>query len=383
MRISSYEVLGKLPDVFMCDDGRRISDVSQWRRRRAEIVKTAVGLQFGSLIPDPEFLDVECNTDPGKAILCCTVKTGTRESPVTMQLTVMKPAGDGPFPIAVDGDLCFRYPYDPEFIHAFTDNGIALVLFNRTELAPDRESNYRSASQLCRTYPGGSFGAIAAWAWGYSRCVDAMLKLGIADASSITFTGHSRGGKTAALAGALDERATIVNPNSTCAGACGCYRIHMSALKDDGREYRSETLDDLMRNFGFWMGPDLEWFRTKESDLPFDFHYLKALVAPRTLYISEAENDIWSNPVGSWQTTVAASEVYRFLGAPDNVYWSFRAGEHEHRVEDIRRLVSLILHKKDGSPLCGGFFSLPFEKKEPIFDWSAPEAEKTKRTENE
>ena len=38
--------------------------------------------------------------------------------------------------------------------------------------------------------------------------------------SCVTFTGHSRGGKTAALAGVLDERAAIVNPNETCAGSC-------------------------------------------------------------------------------------------------------------------------------------------------------------------
>ena len=59
-----------------------------------------------------------------------------------------------------------------------------------------------------------------------------LEKLDYIDKSCIAFTGHSRGGKTAALAGALDERAVIVNPNETNAGSCSCYRIHMAAMVD-------------------------------------------------------------------------------------------------------------------------------------------------------
>ena len=91
-----------------------------------------------------------------------------------------------------------------------------------------------------------------AWAWGYSRCVDALEVIGCFDLDFIAFTGHLRGGKTAMLAGALDERASIVNPNETCAGGCGCYRLHLSALTEDGKEERSETLQDPSEHFVFW-----------------------------------------------------------------------------------------------------------------------------------
>jgi hypothetical protein len=67
----------------------------------------------------------------------------------------------------------------------------------------------------------------------------------------IAFSGHSRGGKTAMLAGVLDERASIVNPNATCAGSASCYRVHVKAEDDDGKVGPSETLDDLIRNFDF------------------------------------------------------------------------------------------------------------------------------------
>ena len=57
----------------------------------------------------------------------------------------------------------------------------------------------------------------------------------------------------------------------------------------------------------------------KEDELPFDSHYLKAMVAPRVLFVSEAASDIMANPVGLWQTTMGAREVYKFLGAEDKL----------------------------------------------------------------
>ncbi len=138
---------------------------------------------------------------------------------------------------------------------------------------------------------------------------------------------------------------------------------------------RSETLRDLWNTFGFWMGPLLGQYAECEETLPFDCHYLKALIAPRTLFVSEAAGDIWSNPVGSWQTTMAAREVYSFLGAEDELFWYFRPGTHCHAVEDVRMLVSLIKRRQNGENLMAGrFFRLPFKTEglPSVFDWRAP-----------
>ena len=371
MNVITYDVLGKLPDPFLFDNGKRVVTKEDWQKRRQEIYKTAVELQYGKIPPDPEFLVADANTYLDKETVSCTIITGTREKPVRFGMKIFKPNGFGKFPAVVDGDLCFKYPYNEDFIKSFTNSGIMLVLFDRTELAPDRRELGRYG-QLYDTYKEYDFGAIAAWAWGYSRCVDALEKFDIVDSGCITFTGHSRGAKTACLAGVIDERATIVNPNSTCAGSSGCYRIHMSADTEDNYEVRSETLDDLIREYDFWMGPDLKKYRNCEEKLPFDCHFLKSLIAPRVYYDSLAISDIWSNPIGAWQTDMAAKEVYKFLGAESNIYWSFRPGYHQHKVEDVKKLVRLILHIKDKEPLGDGFFNVPFEKPELIFDWRAP-----------
>ena len=75
-----------------------------------------------------------------------------------------------------------------------------------------------------------------------------------------------------------------------------------------------------------------------------------------------------------WQTTMAAKEVYRFLGAEDQLYWYFRRGYHFHTLEDAMHLVELMRRETKGirTPLNNRFFETPFEEPELIFDWKAP-----------
>lgn len=158
------------------------------------------------------------------------IVTGTREKPITFTMYIFKAGSKEKMPAVISGDMCFPYAFNKAYVNAFIDNDINFVTFNRTELAHDiarynlnaldKESGEYAAGdkiyegldtgncggQVKATYPEYSFGAVGAWAWGYSRCVDALEILGNVDMSLIAFTGHSRGGKTAALAGALDGR---------------------------------------------------------------------------------------------------------------------------------------------------------------------------------
>ena len=364
--VLEYEVLGKLPDLLLKEDGNRVSSSADWEDRRKEIYKTAVELQYGTMPPPPEFLDVDllfC----GNTWSTYRITSGRRSHPVSFIMRVAIPKSSGErAPVLVDGDLCFGYFYHDEFVDLPMKNGIGWAVFDRTEIVPDNVEAGRRAP-LYEAYPEYTFGAIGAWAWGYSRCVDALLKLDLVDPTGIVFTGHSRGGKTAMLAGALDERATIVNPHQTCAGSCSCYRIRMEALNDQGIHKRSEMLADLMKNFGFWMGQGMHEYANDPAKLPFDAHFLKAMVAPRTLLVSEGAHDIWANPLGSWMTTMAAKEVFAFLGAEENLLWYFRDGAHSHSVFDLGMLVNLILHKRNGVPLSDSFFRRPFKAPELIF----------------
>ena len=354
IKLTELKVLGKLPDPFTFEDGSKVASEEDWNRRRHEIWGPTVELQYGHMPPKPEFIEIETLHMGGDGrINSYRITTGPKAHPVTFTMYVMLPSCDKLCPAVVSGDLCFPYAFDKEYIDVHTD--------------PQPRKG-----QLYEAYPNHDFGALAAWAWGYSRCVDALEKLGIVDMSCIAFTGHSRGGKTALLAGVADDRAAIVNPNAAGAGGSGCYRLHMKAITEDGEELRHETLHDLLNNFHYWMGPDMPEYRHREEELPFDEHFMKALVAPRVLFVSEAASDMWANPVGSWMTTMAAKEVYKFLGAKENVYWYYRKGYHYHKVEDVLHLVNIIRHIKFGEPLNDKFFKLPFEAPDLIFDWHCP-----------
>jgi hypothetical protein len=288
-------------------------------------------------------------------------------------MQIFKPEGAKKFPVVVCGDGCWKYSNNKDYLDAMLDNGIGFVLFNRLELANDTRHQGRGKGQLYNVYPDLDMGALMCWAWGFMRCVDALETFDFIDKSCIAFTGHSRGAKTAMLAGVLDERAHIVNPNETNCGACACYRIHMTQICEDGVERRSETLKDLGTNYDFWIGSGMQEYKEREADLPFDAHFLKAMVAPRTLLVGEAASDMWANPVGSWQTSMAATEVFKFLGAEDNLIWYFRKGYHAHHIVDIETLVAVILNRYKGTPLPDHLYKTPFQKPELMYDWKAPE----------
>ena len=373
IKVTDYKVLGELPDPFLRADGTRTATAEEFEEHKAELYKSAVELQYGTMPPEPEFLEVELlfKLYRGRGVYTYRIITDRREHPVSFTMRVYFANAEGKTPVIVDGDMCFDYAYDKEWRSQALDKGVGLALFNRTELVPDVRTHERKGP-LYECYPEYDFGALGAWAWGYSRCVDALEKLDLFDMDWVTFTGHSRGGKTAALAGVLDKRARIVVPNVTNAGSCSCYRIHMSAIKEDGTEFRSETLADLHKNFFYWIGPKMAEYTECEEKLPFDAHFIKALIAPRTLVVAEAASDIWTNPIGSWMTTQAVGEVYKLYGKEENLYWYFRRGDHFHKPEDLAMLVSVIKHQKDGEPLCEGFFSTPFEEPELIYKWRCP-----------
>lgn len=371
IKITDNEVLSQLPNPFLFENGTQVHTIEGWKKRKEELYHIAIELPFGKQPPKPEFLHVE-TLGLGSRSKTYRIIAGPADHPVSFRMFLFIPSGaKAPWPVAIDGDLCWDYSFNQEYLQAFLSRGIALVLFDRLELAADlRDAGRRSP--LYRAYPDLNFGALSAWAWGYSRCVDALLNLGLADPDCIAFTGHSRGGKAALLAGALDERATIVNPNNSGCGGCGCYRIRAKGITEDGKEERNETLEDILDQFDYWFSPTLKDYYNHAEQLPFDQHELKALVAPRILLEGNAASDLWANPVGSVQTAVAADEVYKFLGAEKNHYWYFRTGYHWHKPEDVTRLAKLMRSTKDGTEVDDSYAQAPFHLPKPIFDWSAP-----------
>ncbi|NLW51560.1 MAG: hypothetical protein GXY85_12085 [Candidatus Brocadiaceae bacterium] len=364
---------GELPDPFALPDLGRIRTPEEWPARSAAWRDLIVNMEYGGLPPSPEAVDVEtlCHGGvgrwPGKPKLwsyrvhCCG-----GERPFSFCVRILFPDAPGPFPAIVNGDGCWWYLSD-EIVQRVLEGGCALVLFNRTEMAEDLgysgvPDKARRSGGLYDVYPGRTFGALSAWAWGYHRCVDLLHQLSFIDPERIAVTGHSRGGKTTLLAGATDSRIALVNDNASCAGGSAAFRY----VGDGG-----ETLN-IVNVFPSWFGPGLQPYVGREGDLPFDQHCLLATIAPRPVLLTYALDDRWSNPEGMVQNAWAAGEVYRFLGARDKLAFHLREGAHSHAAEDWEVLLDFIAWHWQGKPPTAAYNQHPYRHLRPAFSWKAP-----------
>lgn len=192
------------------------------------------------------------------------------------------------------------------------DRGYALATAYYGDIDPDKDKDHQDWSDGVHPlyYKAGQkqpapheWGSIAAWAWGLSRIVDHLVTRDDIDPERIAAIGHSRLGKTALLAGALDERIAIVCPHQSGTGGC--------ALSRDNDQ---ETVKRINENFPHWFNDNFTQFNDQEEKLPFDQHSLMALCAPRPIFDTEGMQDTWANYDAAFRSLKGADPVYKLLG---------------------------------------------------------------------
>ena len=372
-------LLGKLPDPFLLPDGTRMQSPDDWRAHRREILDAVVGLEYGGMPPRPDHVRVEALNQSGRGSKgkcrqnVYRVHCGTADHPFSFVLNLYVPEKQGRLPVVLTGDGCYM-SMSEQVIEEINRRGMIAAKFDRLELATDRRDAPRDHA-LYAVYPEQkTFSALAAWAWGYHRALDAIEQIEFCDAAHVAITGHSRGGKTVLLAGATDERFFITNPNDSGAGGAGCFRYHTHwDDAPEGVDKRSETLTDLMNAIPYWFNPAMNAYVDREETLPFDQHVLKACVAPRFLLQTEGLGDTWANPKGSYQTLLAAREVYAFLGAENGIAAYYREGGHAHGYREYVQLLDFMDCCLSGAEPDAHYHEHPFPDMDNIFDWKRPE----------
>ena len=313
--------------------GQPVASPADWRLRRLELQQLALELVYGPLPPPPTTVHAdllhEATVPDGTGVRVRTYRVRA-DAGHALVLRVLLPRGDGPFPVLLYGDSCWAYASDA-VRERFLAAGYAWAEFNRVEIMSDPAPG-TGLPQCCDALRGFAGGAIAAWAWGFQRAVDALLQCPELDPQGLAVLGHSRGGKAALLAGALDERIALTSANNSGAGGAGSFHC-----LGEG----AETLADIVDGFGHWLSPELTRFKGREDELPFDQHFLKALIAPRYLLTTESLDDLWANPSGSWASHQAAQQAYDFLDASSRIAIAFRRGAHAHAAADWH---TLLLH---------------------------------------
>jgi hypothetical protein len=199
------------------------------------------------------------------------------------------------------------------------DRGYAVATFFSGDVVPDDKTLAEAALARFRgsdgPRTGNDTGTIAAWAWGFSRMMDVVATIPEIDAKRVSTVGHSRNGKTALLAAAMDARFAMAIPSQAGSGGTGPSRVaaELAAPQANGRP-KAETIAVINGNFPHWFAENFKGFVAAPTRLPFDQHCLIALCAPRPVLLSNAVEDAWANPDGQFGLIAAAAPAYALFG---------------------------------------------------------------------
>jgi hypothetical protein len=337
----------QLPDPLVMLNGERVTSKEQWiSKRRAELKALFQYYMYGFAPPAPDNLEAKTErTDSralnGKATLKeITISFGPPQTPKIHLLLIVPNARQRPAPVFLGANFCgnhsvvndplilipsgWIYPHcaggkdraspagrgsqlDVWAVDDVIARGYALATFYDGDVDPDRaEVREGIQPQLAPKghKPGPhDWGTIAAWAWGLQRAVDYLRTDKDIDSNKIIVMGHSRLGKTALLAAALDERIAMAIPHQAGCGGTAPSRGKIG-----------ESVKQINDHFPHWFNATFKEFNEHTDRLPFDQHCLVALVAPRPVLFGNAVEDTWANPQGQFEVLQAADPVYRLLG---------------------------------------------------------------------
>ncbi len=340
----------ELPDPLLMFDGSRVTTRDQWTaNRRPELIALFQHYMYGRPPAAPKSVQasierIDANYFGGKATKKeVVISFGPPQAPKISLLLVVPNQPAGPKPVFLGINFCGNHTLldDPSIalpsawlpdncpgctdhrateagrgkqkdvwaVEQTIDRGYALACFYCGDVDPDRNDFtdgvhpfYAATGQTSRDPHG--WGTIAAWAWGMQRAVDYLVTNPDLDKQRIAVVGHSRLGKTALLAGALDERIALVIPLQAGCGGTAPSRHNVG-----------ETVKQINDRFPHWFCDEFKNFNDQVERLPFDQNCLVALCAPRAVLLANAQEDTWADPEGQFRVLQGADRVYRLLGS--------------------------------------------------------------------
>jgi len=317
-----------VPDFLAMPGGGRAATAADWEKSVKPVVKKFFlsqvygtrpvarppHLSFTAVWPDRDMVD-------GKAVrkrIRC--EYGGKHGTNSFFFTAFIPKSAKPSPAFVL--ICNRKAADnidperrikSEFwpVEEMITRGYAAIAFHNEEVAPDWNTGNTTGAFACfenvqRPYRSKEgWGTLSAWAWAASRVMDWIETEPLLDAKHVGVVGHSRGGKTALIAGVEDERFAMACSN--CSGCSGA-KLNRADLPD------SEHIMQIVRTFPYWFAPNYVAWVNRDAEITYDQNAWLALMAPRLVAVTSASADGWAGQRGEFEAARLASPAWELYG---------------------------------------------------------------------
>lgn len=319
-----------LPDPLVFDNGSIVKTATDWEKRREELKEHfdreiygripenlpnvtweiieeknslfgAVKARFKKLrghVDNSSFPEIKVDIE----MMMATPLEAKSAVPLIMQFSWVWPAG-----------MNRPKPEGPTWQEQMLKEGWGFAMLIPTSFQADNGAGLRTGiiGLVNKGEPRklDDWGTLRAWGWGASRALDYLETDPLVDAKKVGIEGLSRYGKSALVAMVDEPRFATAMIASSGAGGTKIFR----------RIY-GEQVENLASSGEYhWFTPNfIKYAGTlTPMDLPVDAHEMLALCAPRPVFISSGDPEVeghWIDAVGMFKTSVAASQVYEFLG---------------------------------------------------------------------
>ena len=301
-----------LPDLLFSKNGEYIQNVQKWETLQKPFWRELLLQEEYGKIPPMVLPEISSWVKPisfgGKAVwevVTFTFRYCGKEHTISTQMIYPINSIENPFIIYLNFSSNIPDIYLP--LEEIIDNGFGIFTVCHDDITKDNNDFTDGLARLFQESErkDDDTGKLMYWAYMASRMMDYLQTRKEADKERIGIAGHSRLGKTALLASALDDRFSFVYANES-----GCSGASLSS----GHCEKSETIKSICTNFPFWFCPNYYKYAGKDNELPFDQHCLLALSAPRHVYVSGAIEDVWADNDNQFLSCVAASKVWNVYG---------------------------------------------------------------------
>ena len=329
------EPVRSLPELMRLSDGTPVETPAQWEQRRRELLALFEEYMYGKM-PDAAKERVSWQITLGEEAqirnLKITVRRGGREASYTVRVTLPKKPAAG---LACFLEYCpfswFGKPLISSNSKIAAARGYAAIQYDPVSVASDNDRHEGAYFDL---YPYGEEdrqdGVLLDWAWGACRILDALesgagRELGI-DPALCMIAGVSRYGKSAAVAGAYDERFRVTIPACSGAGGIALFRTDnhgkvydLSSLGGPDawvNESINEPFENLQGGEGYWFCGNFARVPSART-FPVDQHMLCALAAGKNrhlIMVTGITSEGWNNTEGQCLAFAASQPVWDLLG---------------------------------------------------------------------